>query len=54
MPVFSSPDVAGRGELVFDVTSGATAVEVAVSSQLASVRAALSVDRAARFNEVRL
>ena len=52
MPVFSSPEVAGRGELVFDVTSGATAVEVAVSSQLASVRAVLSVDRAARFNEV--
>ena len=53
MPVFSSPEVVGRGELTFDLTSGTSAVDAAVSSQLAIVRAVLSVDRAARFDEVR-
>ena len=54
MPVFSSPEVVGRGELAFDLTSGTSAVDAAISSQLAIVRDVLFVDRASRFDEVRL
>ena len=53
MPVFSSPEVIGR-KLIFYLTSGTSAVDAAVSFQLTIVRAVLSVDRAARFDRVRL